>query len=318
MRFPRRLVLIAALAGCGASPPPKPAAPAGPASWAELAPAPAEPPPKLAALKRFQVVAAKPVPDVDTLEATLARQGLVADVGDEAEGRVVELQGVRCSVQPAARLGDDVLPSPKIEPEYARHGLTQADAEQLAASTGTIEIGCRPSNSPAAAAQVAIQVADAVAGLTAGLVREPVLARWYPPAAWTALRAERHFQIGEHVRVEATGEGPRRALRTQGLSSFGRLELALYPVPAEEVDGTAARLLVLADAVLQDEAPAPGALVSLGPAKMIYLPPATYDAHAPAGPKPPSVESTVVLADPKGRPGSQEAVDILVHRLNAQ
>ena len=113
-----------ALTACGGPPPPPPA-PTGPAQWAELAPRPAEPAPKLEAVKRFQVVHAAAIPDVETLEATLARQGLVADVGDEAEGRVIEIRGVRCSVQPGPRLGDEVLPSPKIEPEYLNVGLSQ-------------------------------------------------------------------------------------------------------------------------------------------------------------------------------------------------
>lgn len=317
MRLAGSTSVLFALLGCGGSPPP-PAAPVGPATWAELAPRPAESPPKLDAAKRYEVALAGPLPEVEALEAALARKGLVADVGDEADGRVVESQGVRCSVQPRPKLGEDILPSPKIEPEYARWGLTMAEAEGLAASIATAEIACKPSTSPILSAQVAIQVTDAVATLVKGLVRDPTLRKWFAPAVWEPLRTERHFEVGAHVRVEITGEGPLRAVRTQGLTSFGRTELAIYPIDAAEAEGVAARLLVLADSVLQEDAPAAGAESSLGPAKFIYLSPASYDPHAPVGPKPPSMADTLVLADPRGRPGTQGAVDALVHRLNAQ
>ena len=136
------LLTVAAL-GCGGSPPPAPPAPVGPQTWAELAPHPPAAASKQPGEKRYQIIATGALPEVETLEASLAKQGLVADVGDEKDGRVVESQGVRCSVQPGPKLGDDVLPSPKIEPEYTRHGLTQAQAEQLAASTVTAEVSCR-------------------------------------------------------------------------------------------------------------------------------------------------------------------------------
>ena len=142
MRLAGSTSVLFALLGCGGSPPP-PAAPVGPATWAELAPRPAESPPKLDAAKRYEVALAGPLPEVEALEAALARKGLVADVGDEADGRVVESQGVRCSVQPRPKLGEDILPSPKIEPEYARWGLTMAEAEGLAASIATAEIASR-------------------------------------------------------------------------------------------------------------------------------------------------------------------------------
>ena len=316
MRLPFSPFVVFALTACGGSPPPPPA-PAGPTTWAELAP-PAGTPPKLSAAKVYQVAHTGALPGVDALEATLGRLGLVADVGDEREGRVVESQGVRCSVQPTAKLGDDVLPSPKIEPEYARWGRTMAEAEQPAASTTTAEIACTPSTSALLGAQVAIHITDAVASLSKGLVRDPVMGKWFAPAAWTTLRVEKHFAVTEHVRVDTTGDGPLRALRTHGLRSFGRTELALYPVAAADAETLAARLLVLADSVLQEDAPAPGAAASLGPAKFVYLTPDIYDAHAPAGPRPASTADTLVLVDPKGAPKSQAAVDALVRRLTAE
>jgi hypothetical protein len=316
MRLPFSPFVLLALTACGGSPPPAPA-PTGPSTWAAVAP-PAGNPPKLSAAKVYQVAHTGALPGVDALESTLAKLGLVADVGDEAEGRVIESQGVRCSVQPTPKLGDDVLPSPKIEPEYARWGLTMAEAEQLAASTTTAEISCKPSTSALLGAQVAIQVTGAVASLTKGLVRDPAMGKWFAPAAWAPLWVEKHFAVTEHVRVDTTGDGPLRALQTHGLRSFGRTELAIYPVAEADAQALAARLMVLADSVLLEDAPAPGAASSLGPAKFVYLPPDVYDAHAPAGPRPPSTQDTLVLADPKGALKSQAAVDALVRRLTAE
>jgi hypothetical protein len=306
------------LSACGASPPPPPPAPAGPATWAELAPAVAAAPPAVEATRRYIVTLPGALPDNDTLESTLARSGLVADVGGLDDGHVVESQGVRCSVQPRPRLGDDVLPSPKIEPEYAKFGLTEADAVQIDAAPASVEIACKPSTSLILSAQVAIQVTHAVASLAKGFVYDPVLAIWYPQAAWEALRAERHFQAGAHILVEITGEGTHRALCTHGLFSFGAAEIALYPVEASVAEATAARLLVLADSVLQVERPAEGFASNLGPARYVFLSPTTYEAHAPKGPRPDTHAVTLILADPAGRPGTQAAVDALVHRLNAQ
>lgn len=313
--FPSVCALLTA--ACGASPPPAPPAPVGPATWAELAPATAAAPPKVEASRRYLVTLPGPLPDNDTLESTLARAGLVADVGGLDDGHVVESQGVRCSVQPRPRLGDEVLPSPKIEPEYAKFGLTEADAQQIDAAPGSVEIACVPSTSLILSAQVAIQVTHAVATLAKGFVYDPVLEIWYPQAAWEALRAERHFSAAAHIKIEITGEGSHRALCSHGLFSFGAAEIALYPVEASVAETTAARLLVLADSVLQVDRPAEGFASSLGPARYVFLTPATYDAHAPKGPRPDTHAVTLVLADPAGRPGSQAAVDALVHRLNA-
>lgn len=316
------IVLSLTATACGGSAsnelPQTAAAPAGPATWGELAPNPPAPAPKIAAARHYQVPIAGALPEVDALESLLARTGLVADVGDEADGRVVESKGVRCSIQPGPRLGDDVLPSPKIEPEYAKWGLTMAEAEQLQASTGTAEIACKPSTSALMEALVAIQVTEAIVTLKKGLVRDPVLGKWFSPAAWDALHGERHFAVEAHVRVDVTGDGALRALRTTGLNGFGRAELALFPVAAADADAAAARLLVLADGVLQEDPPAAGVASSLGPAKFVYLAPDVYTAHAPKGPKPADLADTLVLADPKGRPGAQAGVDALVRRLVAQ
>jgi hypothetical protein len=303
--------------GCGASPPPAPPVPTGPATYAELAPATPAPPPTVDAARRYLVTLAGALPDGDALEASLARSGAVADVGGLDEGHVVESRGVRCSVQPRPRLGDDILPSPKIEPEYAKFGLTEADAVQIDAAPGSIEIACRPSTSLILSAQVAIEVTHAMAALAKGYVFDPVLEIWYPPAAWEALRAERHFSAAAHIKIEITGEGTHRALCSHGLFSFGAAEIALYPVAADVAETTAARLLVLADSVLQVERPAEGFTSSLGPARYVFLAPTVYEAHAPKGPRPDTHAVTLVLADPAGRPGTQAAVDALVHRLNA-
>ncbi len=316
MRRALPVALVATFAtGCGGAPPAPPPGPTGPSTWAELAPKPALAPEKIQAEVRYEVVGVGKLPDVEALEAALAKQGLVADVGDLDDGRVVESQGVRCSVQPGPKLGDDILPSPKIEPEYTKLGLSLAQAEQLQASTGTAEIACRPSSSPILAAQVSIQTAETLVTMMGGIVRDPILGKWYTPEAWDALHGDRHFSIEAHVRVEVTGDGERRALRTIGLTSFGRSELAVYPVQAAAAEQATARLKVLADSLLQDEPPGAGAEGSLGPAKFLYVTPAMYDAHAPVGPRPAATEHTLVLVDPQGKLGSAEAVDTLVHRL---
>jgi len=313
--FPSVFVLLTA--ACGASRPDAPPPPVGPATWAELAPPAAAAPPKIEATRRYLLTLPGPLPDSDLLESTLARSGVVADVGGLDDGHVVESQGVRCSVQPRPRLGDDVLPSPKIEPEYAKFGLTEADAQQIDTAPGSAEIACTPSTSQILSAQVAIQVTHAVATLARGYVYDPVLEIWYPPAAWEALRAKRYFSAAAHIAIRITGEGSHRALCSHGLFSFGAAEIALYPVEASVAEATAARLLVLADSVLQVERPAEGVASTLGPARFVFLTPETYDAHAPKGPRPDFPAVTLVLADPAGRPGTQAAVDALVHRLNA-
>lgn len=315
------LLISGTLAACG-GPTPLPTRPAS-ETWGSVLPSEPAPVTLEASGVRYEVCH-KTVgpPEREAIEALAARHGVVASFGEDGQNFVAHVLGARCLISVSGRLSEDVLPSPKVEPEYVRKGLDEAQASELFETTATWTLGCFPDGDGAAVTAAVVgaeQLADVLAIHTGGFVYQPVMQRFHAPGSTSAWRKDRRFRVERHVRIEVTGRSTEvRAVSTVGLASFGFPELAVYPIREADVARVSDRLLVVTDAVLSEPVPGEGSSLNLGPVRLALASRARYDATLSKGlPKPPGDAPTLVIVDPKARLGDVSAMDLLVHRLTA-
>ncbi len=312
-----------ALAGCGGAPPP--AAPVGPATLAEMAPATPAILGDARPAKVLEVLsAAERVPDDDKVQAQLALASFTGEVRLVDGGLDVEAPSVRCTVRKGPKPGD--VPDARFAPDVERHGLASDDLQRLGAATGAAVIECRTEGDemPAfTAVPVAESVADAVAKVVDGAIHDPQTGRYWPQAAWKAAReGRRDFDVARSVAVERGRGGERTWLATRGLVAFGRPDLAFFPVRADDADGAAAKLLVIADSVIRGEPLGDGSRLDVGPTTTLLWAADAYGATLPAGaPRPEAAQPTagrVAIVDPGAKPGDVAAAEAFVGRLLRQ
>lgn len=318
---PRRATLGWAVVGLGlvacGGPPPAPTR--APDTFADRAPAAPTVTPGPTPVKQLLVLSPleKRLDDV-AIEAALARAQLTTSVGLVEGGLDVDAPGARCTIRRIERPAD--VPDGRFQPELDAHGLSPEDAARLGAARVFELVECRAGKDLPAlqAVPVAETVAQAVATTVDGALHDPQSGRYWPRAAWdSARKVRRDFDVHRSVAVErGRPEGDRTWLATRGLAAFGRPDLALFPVPAADVEALAEKLLVIADDVIQGDAVGDGSRVSVGPNTVLLWSADRLAETLPAGaPRPPSTAGRLALVDPRGHPGEPGANDPLFTRL---
>lgn len=313
------LFSMALLAGCGAEPPKAP-----------------PPPPELGNLatkvqpidlddvhKRLVVVSQKSgLPEPEVLEAEIAKANLVASVGDSPAGIEVSAAGVLCVV---ADTEMPERPASNIQPELDAHGLSAAAGDRIDAATAAVEVVCRADETDVKAVPpVAETVADALVEMLDGQLHDPQTGRWWPRDAWAKKRtANKRFDVSRSLRIlSERGPDGRYWLGTRGMVAFGRPDLELFPVAADQVEQAKAKLPVLADVIIAEKTVGSGSRLEFGPAKVMLLDREVYAKTLPEGTAgvkqviPPPTAGSVALVDPAARSGDLEAHARFVRRLS--
>ncbi len=296
-------------------------------------PAPAAPKPTVASIVGDEQVIAEPakkvfgvlfdgdvLPDTDALENALARRQVLADVRGTSQSVEIGSQGVVCELSIGAPPDD--VPDPGIHPELAAQGLSVDEATAMHAAKASITVVCVvPEGTVRSVLPVAEAVAEAVADLSNGHLFDPQTGRYWPQAEWQQSRAKSNrFAIERAVRVLRTRASDGTwCLATRGLGAFGRVELDVFPVPAEVVDQVEVKLRVLADVIIE-EPKGPGSTVALGPVAGVLMDRARYAATLPDGTVGKDVstpgEHRVALADPRADVGDAAAQAHFYFRLS--
>ena len=326
----RITVTAALLMACGGTPPPtKPVAPK-PKQLADLAPQGEIRPITGKPVKKYAVAfVGDALPDADELDSVIAKLGLVVNVGTAGDTIEVEAQDAICELTLGPRLSDEVLPNPRHIMALEPHGLSETQADQLVATTATIALVCRPQGEMVTAMTVLGEVvATALESLLPGSIYDPQSGRFWPPGTmkrstgWKSFRPERGlWVVGGQL---ASHGGTHHWLATRGMVAYGRPDLEVFPVRADQVDAIRSQLYFLADAIILGDAVGDGSELELGPVRALLWSRAAYAATLP--PNTPGIDIEVdgatlgrlAVVDPEAAPGNIGDHERFLRRLTVR
>ncbi len=230
-------------------------------------------------VKTYTIYHGKALPAMTLVESTLAKRSIIADAGEGSEGIEIALEGVLCTLQENAT--PPARPKPADHDSLTAHGLTEAQANTLAATDKASKVACtadremRPRSLPPLA-EAAVEV---LAELAEGWIHDHDTGRFWSPADWaTARKNQTKYDPERAVPIKRLSMANGLVwLGTTGMSAFGRPDVALFPVPSELADAAEQELRAMSDLLLDETQVGPGMSMPMGAVDMLMI---DYDAYA--------------------------------------
>ena len=246
----------------------------------------------------------------------------MAEVGPSPKGVEIALPGVLCTVEPTDKPAG--VPRPFLPDERDPHGLSEPEAKRLSGAEHFYGVACELNvDVPLRALpEQSEKTAEVVSELAEGWIHDLHTGRFWPKEQWDQSRNKSpRYEIKRLIRIiSVKTEGGQLLLETRGMASFGRADMAFYPVSNQYTAGISNTLFTLADLLIASPRLNSGSTIDIGSVtaglvdRSVYLSRAHSDMPQLAASDGLSLQ-TLVFSGPKVELGSTNAYRAFIRKI---